>query len=57
LQEVQNFCQEGGRLYVFDEDSPKKLPPRPEQTVPHDADKGQPLEGEIDTIQLNIRKA
>ena len=54
---MQNFRQEGGRLYVFDEDSPKKLPPRIEQTLPHDADKGQPWEGEIDTIQLNIRKA
>jgi len=57
LQGVHNFCQEGRWLYDFDEDSPKKLPPRPVQTVQHDADKGQPWEGEKDTIQLNIRKA
>jgi len=38
---VWNFCQEVRRLYVFDDGSPRKIPPRPEEGVPHVGDKGQ----------------
>ena len=57
LQEVRNFCQEGRWLAVFDEGSSRKVPPWPEQGVPHDGDKGQPWKGKIDAITFNIHKA